>query len=146
MLLRRRRCRGLTRITRGPLKQGVASIVGSDVDPARVAAAQALHPGSGTHATRFFVAGEEPDVLETEADIFSPNAFGGVLHAESVARLRCRIVCGAANNQLLDPADDGGMAARGIVYARASSIALCWSFTLDASQVLTGARMHVQAR
>ena len=62
--------------------------------------------------TRFFVAGEGEggeDVLEAQVDIFSPNAFGGVLAASSVKRLRCRIVCGAANNQLLDPADDGGI-------------------------------------
>ncbi len=32
-------------------------------------------------------------------DILSPCAYGGVLHAESVAKIKARIVCGAANNR-----------------------------------------------
>ena len=51
-------------------------------------------------------------------DVLSPNALGGVLSPASIPELRCHIVCGAANNQLLrDPADAGLLAARGILYA-----------------------------
>ena len=64
------------------------------------------------------------DLLEVDAayrepcDVLSPNALGGVLNAESIPGLRCRVVCGAANNQLLhDPEDAALLAARDILYA-----------------------------
>jgi leucine dehydrogenase len=38
--------------------------------------------------------------LEAKADVLSPCALGGVLNDDTVAKLRCRIVAGAANNQL----------------------------------------------
>ena len=42
-----------------------------------------------------------PDkVYEEECDIFSPCALGGVLNSQNIARLKCQIVAGAANNQL----------------------------------------------
>ncbi len=42
------------------------------------------------------------DILTVECDILSPNAVGGVLNDEVIPRLRCRLVAGAANNQLAD--------------------------------------------
>ena len=56
--------------------------------------------------------------LETECDVLSPNALGGILTPVSIPRLRCQIVCGGANNQLQhDPEDAPLLAARGIIYA-----------------------------
>ncbi len=50
--------------------------------------------------------------------VLSPNALGGVLNDVTIPELRCRIVCGGANNQLQrDPADAELLAARGIAYA-----------------------------
>jgi glutamate dehydrogenase/leucine dehydrogenase len=43
------------------------------------------------------------DVVGTECDVFAPCAVGGVLNEESIGRLRCRVVAGAANNQLARP-------------------------------------------
>jgi glutamate dehydrogenase/leucine dehydrogenase len=40
-----------------------------------------------------------------------------VLDEKTIPRLQCRAVCGAANNQLAEPADDDALAARGILYA-----------------------------
>jgi leucine dehydrogenase len=57
------------------------------------------------------------DALTTECDIVAPCALGGVLTSESVAQLQCAVVCGAANNQLLDDAAADALAERGIVYA-----------------------------
>lgn len=57
------------------------------------------------------------DAIGSECDVFSPNATGGVLSSESIPRLRCRIVAGAANNQLAEPEDADRLAERGIVYA-----------------------------
>lgn len=57
------------------------------------------------------------DALATECDVLSPNATGGVLSSESIPRLRCRIVAGAANNQLAEPKDAERFAERDILYA-----------------------------
>ena len=53
----------------------------------------------------------------TPCDVFAPCATGGALNADSIPRLRCRIVAGAANNQLATPEDADRLAARGILYA-----------------------------
>ncbi len=57
------------------------------------------------------------DVYDTACDIFVPCALGGVLNRETIPRLRCRAVVGAANNQLADPADAGRLQRRQILYA-----------------------------
>ena len=57
------------------------------------------------------------DAIATECDVFSPCATGGVLSAETIPQLRCRVVAGAANNQLLAPEDADRFAERDIVYA-----------------------------
>jgi leucine dehydrogenase len=56
-------------------------------------------------------------VFDTECDVFAPCATGGVLSAETIPLLRCRIVAGAANNQLATPWDADRLHARGILYA-----------------------------
>ena len=56
-------------------------------------------------------------ILETECDVVSPCATGGVLNAEAIPRLRCRVVAGAANNQLAEPQDAERLRERGILYA-----------------------------
>ena len=51
-------------------------------------------------------------------DVFSPNALGGVLSAETIPALQSRAICGGANNQLArDPEDADLIAERGILYA-----------------------------
>lgn len=55
--------------------------------------------------------------LEAECDVLAPCALGGVLTSELVPRLHCRVVCGAANNQLADDAADDALVARGVLYA-----------------------------
>jgi len=57
------------------------------------------------------------EVLFLECDVLSPCALGGVLNSETIPKLRCKIVCGAANNQLADEAEDARrLAEAGIVY------------------------------
>jgi leucine dehydrogenase len=55
--------------------------------------------------------------LDSDCDVYAPCAFGGTLNEQTIPRLRCRVVAGAANNQLATPADAARLAARGIVYA-----------------------------
>jgi leucine dehydrogenase len=55
--------------------------------------------------------------LEAEAEIIAPCALGGVLNDDTVPRLRCRIIAGAANNQLADDRIADLLTARGILWA-----------------------------
>src|SRR5689334_603141 len=57
------------------------------------------------------------DALTTECDVYAPCAAGGTLSAESIPRLRARIVAGAANNQLATPEDAHRLHEAGILYA-----------------------------
>lgn len=90
------------------LRDAGAELVLTDVDATRVAA---LSSELGATA----IAPE--DAIGTECDVFSPCATGGVLSAETIPRLRCRVVAGAANNQLAEPEDAERFAERGIVWA-----------------------------
>jgi leucine dehydrogenase len=60
-----------------------------------------------------------PDqIFDVESDVFSPCALGGVLNDETIPRLRCAVVAGAANNQLLDETRHAEqLRARGILHA-----------------------------
>jgi leucine dehydrogenase len=57
------------------------------------------------------------DVFETPCDIFAPCALGGLFNEASIPRLKCRVVAGGANNQLLIPEDAERLRTRGILYA-----------------------------
>jgi leucine dehydrogenase len=56
-------------------------------------------------------------IMEVEADVFSPNALGAILTADSIARLKAPIIAGGANNQLATAADGQRVHDRGITYA-----------------------------
>ncbi len=53
----------------------------------------------------------------TKADVFAPCAFGAGLSPATIPALRCEIVAGAANNQLLTDADGALLEQRSIAYA-----------------------------
>jgi leucine dehydrogenase len=55
--------------------------------------------------------------LLADVDIVAPCALGGVVNGHSVQRLRCALVCGAANNQLAHDGLAEDLAKRGILYA-----------------------------
>jgi valine dehydrogenase (NAD+) len=55
-------------------------------------------------------------VIQMPLDIYSPCAMGATLTTASVQSLRAAIVCGAANNQLLDTPVGSLLHARGIVW------------------------------
>jgi leucine dehydrogenase len=64
------------------------------------------------------LAAVEPDAIyDVAADVFSPNAGGGILNQETVPRLRVRAVVGAANGQLAEGAVGLALLERGILYA-----------------------------
>jgi leucine dehydrogenase len=55
--------------------------------------------------------------VPADVDVLVPCALGGFLDDDTVPRLRCRIIAGAANNQLADDAIADLLAARGILWA-----------------------------
>ncbi len=60
----------------------------------------------------------EPEAaLEAAVDVVAPCALGGVLNHDTVPRLRCRIVAGAANNQLAGESVADLLSAREILWA-----------------------------
>jgi leucine dehydrogenase len=84
-----------------------AELTISDVDPARRALASELG-----------AAWIEPEeAITTDCDVLSPCALGGAIDAATIGRLRCRIVCGSANNVLADERLAGRLAADGILFA-----------------------------
>lgn len=67
---------------------------------------------------RFGAQRAEVDVIHAAAvDVLSPNALGAVLNAKTLPELQCRLVCGAANNQLATAEDADRLLARGITFA-----------------------------
>jgi leucine dehydrogenase len=57
------------------------------------------------------------EVYDVPCDVFSPCAVGGVLSPETIERLQCRIVAGAAFNVLYDASLAERLEERGILYA-----------------------------
>ena len=56
-------------------------------------------------------------IYDVACDIFSPCALGGVLNEDTISRLRCSIIAGSANNQLLTEDDGEKIRRKGILYA-----------------------------
>jgi leucine dehydrogenase len=84
-----------------------ATLVLSDVDPGKRALAETL-------GGRWISTAQAP---EAKVDVLCPCALGGILDDLSVPRLRCRIVAGAANNQLADERIAELLRAREILWA-----------------------------
>jgi leucine dehydrogenase len=58
------------------------------------------------------------DVFAQQMDIYAPCALGATINDDSIARMKCRIIAGAANNQLANEAQHGQMLLeKGIIYA-----------------------------
>jgi leucine dehydrogenase len=85
-----------------------AEVLVTDVDGARAEDVARRVGGRAVEASR---------ALETACDVYAPCATGGTLAAETVPSLQCRIVAGAANNQLRDAAVAERLRDRGILYA-----------------------------
>lgn len=58
------------------------------------------------------------EIYDLDVDIYSPNALGATINDNTINRLNCKIIAGAANNQLDDESKHGQILEdRGIVYA-----------------------------
>jgi leucine dehydrogenase len=69
-------------------------------------------------AKRFDAKLVTPDAIyEEPCDVFAPCAMGAIINTETIERLRCRAIAGAANNQLLTERDGEELRRLGILYA-----------------------------
>lgn len=85
-----------------------ATLIVTDLDAARVKQAS-LEFGAAACAPE--------DIYAAACDVFAPCALGGVLNDGTLGRLGCRIVAGAANNQLAEQKHAELMRQLGILYA-----------------------------
>ncbi|MGI3209487.1 Glu/Leu/Phe/Val family dehydrogenase [Roseovarius tibetensis] len=84
-----------------------ARLVVADMDAGRVASAVTAFGATPAAAS---------GILAAHVDILAPCAIGGVLDAATIPRIRARIICGAANNQLATPDAAAALMASGILY------------------------------
>ena len=81
----------------------------ADVDPDRAANLAEL---TGAEV----VAPDE--IVTADCDVYAPCAVGGTINVRTIPSLRCRIVAGGANNQLVEPIEDAErLRDAGILYA-----------------------------
>lgn len=85
-----------------------ASLVVSDIDPARVEDATARFDATPALPTACHL---------VDADVYAPCALGATLNESNIAELRATVVAGAANNQLATPEDGRRLADKGVLYA-----------------------------
>jgi leucine dehydrogenase len=84
-----------------------AVVIGTDIRPEVVRQAR----------MQLYIETVAPEAIyEVPATIFAPCALGGVLNDRTIERLYCKIVAGAANNQLEDNRHAELLQQRGIVY------------------------------
>jgi leucine dehydrogenase len=57
------------------------------------------------------------EIYDVPADVYAPCALGGTVNATTLPRLKCKIICGAANNQLATDEIGDEVEKRGILYA-----------------------------
>jgi leucine dehydrogenase len=72
----------------------------------------------GRAVNAFGVETVEPEKSHAqECDIFAPCALGGAIRDDTIPELKCKVVAGAANNQLARPEHADALADLGILYA-----------------------------
>jgi leucine dehydrogenase len=87
--------------------EGARTIV-TDIDPTRV---QRCVDDFGSRPVAL------DEIYGVDADIFAPCALGAIINDETIPQLKVEIVCGAANNQLLEERHGDALDQRGILYA-----------------------------
>ncbi|MES2567668.1 MAG: Glu/Leu/Phe/Val dehydrogenase dimerization domain-containing protein [Bacteroidota bacterium] len=57
-------------------------------------------------------------MFDLDIDIYAPCALGATVNDDTLSKLKCKVICGAANNQLADEKKHGEMVlSKGILYA-----------------------------
>lgn len=67
---------------------------------------------------KFHLTAVNPEAIVTsECDVFAPCAMGAVVNDQTIAKLKCKIVAGGANNQLAEHRHGDALLELGILYA-----------------------------
>jgi leucine dehydrogenase len=90
------------------LHEDGARIVATDIDPARVRRVEDEFGAVGVSAD---------EIYDAEAEVFAPCALGGIINDDTIPRLKAGIICGGANNQLLEERHGDILEDRGVLYA-----------------------------
>jgi leucine dehydrogenase len=85
-----------------------AALMVADIDPLK---AERAHREFGAKVVTLDA------IYAADCEVFAPCALGSALNDETIPRLRCKIVAGAANNQLAEPRHGDDLMQRGILYA-----------------------------
>ena len=113
-----------------------AKLVVTDIDPEKIEAMVA----------RFGVEKVDPEAIyDVECDIFCPCALGAVIRDETLNRLRCKAICGSANNQLKEEHHGGLLEQKGMVYAP-DYIANAGGTIYDTDRLCVGGVNHERGR
>ncbi len=92
----------------GQLHELGAKMVVADIDPDKVDAM----------VKKYGVETVDPQAIyDVDCDIFCPCALGAMINDNTLTRLRCKIICGAANNQLKEEHHGDLLEEKGFVYA-----------------------------
>jgi leucine dehydrogenase len=68
--------------------------------------------------TRYGVEKVDIDAIyDVDCDIFCPCALGAIISDDTVNRLKCKIICGSANNQLKEERHGDLLEKKGMIYA-----------------------------
>jgi leucine dehydrogenase len=57
------------------------------------------------------------EIYDVDCDIYAPCALGATVNDSTIDRLKCKIICGAANNQLAEPRHGDILMEKGVLYA-----------------------------
>jgi len=97
------------------LERGASRVEAADVDAAVVE--RLVGELRDPRLSARVVERDDDTILAFDCDVVCPCAVGGTLNPDTIPEIRGKIVCGAANNQLLDSArDDAALHARDILY------------------------------
>lgn len=95
--------------------RGVGKVIATDITQERCDEVRARFAGKPVEI-RLAPPGDDA-ILAEPCDVLAPCALGGILNPTTIPTIQAPIVCGAANNQLLDDRrDDQALRERGIVY------------------------------
>lgn len=85
-----------------------ASMIVADIDAEKVSAME----------SKFGVSSVDTEAIyDADCDVFCPCALGKGINDETLKRLKCKIVCGSANNQLAEERHGDLLETMGFVYA-----------------------------
>lgn len=104
-----------SRMIRILYEKGVKKVFACDLNPEIVS--QITNEYSNEFLESYTTTKNDISIFSKDCDIFAPCATGAVLNNKTIPKIKAKIVCGAANNQLEDPArDDKALMKRGIIY------------------------------